>query len=246
MTFNGGHGALFENWYASCRVHRIDVRARALVIALDTEARELAQRLGFRCYFDPDSYGRVSSRSAEAFGDPHFCNLMFAKCAVVFDALQLERDILFQDVDLVWQRDPLPDLEDRAGAGGFDEQFMYDGPNRRYAPLYLNSGFFYVRNSQHATLLWTAVLRHFDKVLQSGSHQLVVNAAASLLRDRGRKICRLPEARYLNGHEVHAASSQRRSRFLVDEADVIHVSWTLNLKSKLEKLKDNHLWFVGV
>jgi len=244
MTFNGGHRVLFENWHASCRAYGIEVRDRTLVVPLDSEAHDLACRLDFRCYYDPASYGRISSRSASSFGDQHFRGLMFAKCAVVVDALHLGRDILFQDVDLVWRRNPLLDLERRAAVEGFDEQFMYDGPNAYYAPLHLNSGFFYVRNTANAMMLWSGVLRHFDKVLQSGSHQVLVNAAVSALQDRGHRIFVLAEDRYLNGHEVHAVSAQRRPRFPISGADVIHVSWTGNLQAKLEKLRDNGLWFL--
>ena len=51
-------------------------------------------------------------------------------------------DVLFQDADLVWFKAPWPVFDDP----GVDGYFMDDGArSERFAPLFANSGFYYLR-----------------------------------------------------------------------------------------------------
>jgi hypothetical protein len=245
MTFNHGFASLFENWVASCDAHRVEVRDRALVFATDDQAHEFAAARGFRSFLDTESYGDLSRESVEEYGDLQYRELMFVKSAVVQDALRLGRDVLFQDIDMVWLKDPLPALRDGAERAGFDYQFMYDGPNFIYSPTHFNSGFFYVRNSARSRDAWSMIVDRYDRVLWYGSQQIVVNIVMQFFQTRGLRVLRLPEYAYLNGHLLNGAGDPNWSPAIAAKADVVHASWTRNLEAKLVKLRDNGLWYLA-
>jgi hypothetical protein len=180
---------------------------------------------------------------AGRYGDEAFTRCMFAKSAVVHDVLALGRDLLFQDVDIVWRSDPLQKLSERAEHAGLDFQFMYDGPNRRFQPMQLNSGFFFVRCTELSRYAWTLVFENHDKVMSYRSQQMVVNQVMSSLRERGLRVSRLPEREYRNGHGAHRIE-HRKEEAEFSDARVVHVSWTADIENKLAKLRDNGLWYL--
>ena len=69
---------------------------------------------------------------------------MWLKIVSVWIAVRLGYDVLFQDADLVWFRPPWEAFED-PDVDGF---FMDDGArSERFAPLYANSGFYFLRSN---------------------------------------------------------------------------------------------------
>jgi len=75
--------------------------------------------------------------------------MMFAKVVCVQLITLLGYDLLFQDVDVVWYKDPLPFFHNNTSPiSHFDIYFQDDGAHSlRYAPFSANSGFYYVRNN---------------------------------------------------------------------------------------------------
>ena len=75
--------------------------------------------------------------------------MMFAKVVCVHMVALLGYDILFQDVDIVWYKNPLDYFHNQTSQiSNFDVYFQDDGAHSlRYAPFSANSGFYYVRNN---------------------------------------------------------------------------------------------------
>jgi len=239
MTLNQGHADLFANWAASCDVHSIEVRSWTVVFPLDPEAAALAEGLGFSVYFDGVSYGKHATAAAEAFGDAVFARLMFPKTAVVQDILNLGYWALFQDVDLIWRKDPFDYLTHPARRH-LDAQFMYDGPNWIYAPLHANTGFFLLRNGEPSKTTWRLVCEHMDKILWARSQQEIVNQILVSRFFRGLNLDILREKDFANGHLFSELSVDA----LPPDPYVIHCSWTKNLEHKLKKLRFADLWYL--
>lgn len=83
-------------------------------------------------------------------------------------------NILFQDVDLVWFRDPMPYFKEYAAAawersnlsGSHPEAFFSDDGQRslRYSPFFANSGFYYLLGTpKSASFAWSIMIT-FDAV----------------------------------------------------------------------------------
>jgi hypothetical protein len=239
MTLNQGHTDLLLNWVASCDRHGIEVRSWTLIVALDTTTAAVFEALGFAVYCDETSYGAPPREAAQAFGDNTFVQMMFPKTAVVQDVLNLGYDVLFQDVDLIWKKDPGEVLfhPDRRG---LDAQFMYDGPNSAYQPLHANSGFFFLRNTSASRTFWNLVCQHFDQIIRMRSHQCVVNIVLNNRYFRDLSLDILKEADFANGHLF----STNRSDRLPDDPYVVHCSWTRNIEHKLIKYRLAGLWYL--
>ena len=241
-TFNWGFRQLFENWIASCDRHGIDCRAFTLVFPMDEQADRFVRERGFKTYFDGLSYGDVPMEACEVFGDETFRKCMFAKIAVTQDMLEIGADVLFQDVDMVWLRDPRPDLWQRADSESLDFLFMFDGPNRLYEPLHYNTGFYCVRNNPFSCHAWDAVFSNFARILHCGSDQPLINRVLSFLLNRGLRCDRLAEDVFINGHVMVQAARDHKP--LPASGAVVHASWTANIEKKLTFLKQFDLWYI--
>jgi len=239
MTLNRGFSDLLLNWVESCDRHGIEVRSWTLIAALDEETAQLFESRGFAVYLASPAYGCQSPDPATVFGDRIFRDMMFPKTAVVQDLLSIGHDVLFQDVDVVWRKDPGEFLL-HPERHLLDAQFMYDGPNPNYAPLHANSGFFFLRNNERSRAFWRQAFDHFDKVYAYGGQQRHVNLLLVARYFRGLKLDILPEADFANGHLFTSDDVSR----LPPDPYVIHCSWTRNLEHKMEKYLLANLWYL--
>ncbi|MBT4519667.1 MAG: hypothetical protein HOC23_06655 [Halieaceae bacterium] len=239
MTLNRGFAELLLNWVESCDRHNIEVRSWTVIAALDENTAQMFEQLGFAVYYPGPAYGLQIDRAVDCYGDGNFRDMMFAKNAVVKDLLDIGFNVLFQDVDLVWLKDPWDFLE-APDRGMLDAQFMYDGPNPNYAPLHANSGFFFLRNTPQCRNFWQQVFDNFDKVYVYGGQQQAVNQLLVHHYFRGLKLDLLGEAEFANGHLFTLDDVSR----LPPDPYVIHCSWTSNLEHKLKKYRLAKLWFL--
>ncbi len=236
MMANRGYNDLFNNWVRSCDINGLDARSWAVLFAVDEEAAANAEDQGFRTYIDLLSYGDQPRDAVEVFGNQDFAKLMFQKTAIVQDVLELGYDVLFQDVDMIWRKDPLAFLLTGANQD-FDARFMFDGCNQIHAPLFANTGFFLLRNRPATRKFWSKVLVSYAEMARCGSQQAVVNF---ILGEDQLQVDILPEERFANGHLF---SIDKPSR-LPPDPHVIHCSWTGNREHKLQKYKQEGLWYL--
>ena len=239
MTLNQGFSDLLLNWIKSCDLNGIEVRSWTLIVALDTETAASFEAEGFAVYCDANSYGAQRGLAVGEYGDHAFIRMMFPKTAVVQDLLELGYDVLFQDVDIIWKKDPSEILL-RADRKHLDAQFMYDGPNAYYAPLHVNSGFFFLRNTRHSREFWNMVYQNYDKMFYLGGQQRVVNTVLVGRFFRGLQLDVLPENDFTNGHLFHIENMDS----LPADPYVVHVSWTSNLAHKMKKYHMAGLWYI--
>jgi len=239
-AFNAGFVPLMRNWAASCDRHGVDVRSQALLFPTDETADAAARELGFTTYFDIASYGPQPVEAVESYAAKGFDACVFLKLAMAQDMLDLGYDFLLQDMDLVWLADPVPELTERAMVDGLDFQFMRD-LNRRFQPLYYNSGFFFACNNVVTRRTWKTIFSAYDAVVFYRSDQTVLNQVVSCFKERGLRTARLPE-RYADGQILARVARGRAT--LPEGAVVAHVNWTVNLAQKIERLKRVGLWYL--
>ena len=174
-----------------------------------------------------------SQRAAAFFGDDIFEQVVFYKNAVVWDMLEMGYNVLFQDADVVWRADPRPVLSQFTE----DMIFMYDGPNKYQQPLYINSGFFLVKNNPRSHSLWRAAFLngHAFASQQPMLEKLLVH----YYFNAGLTIHVLDD-RFANGH--HLVTNHHK---VPDNWIVFHTSWTRNLTVKIVRFKSQRLWYTG-
>jgi hypothetical protein len=156
MCINWGHMQLLLNFVCAMRGMGIQMPPH-IIFASSERVLRAVQRVGLVGYYHPH-LGDFSAHqgAAGAYADDVFGVMMWLKTFSVYIALEAGADVLFQDVDNVWNEDPIPAL--RAASERYNTQWMDDGARtRRFAPYFANSGFFYLRNTYRVRQFWDQV-----------------------------------------------------------------------------------------
>jgi hypothetical protein len=145
LVCNQGHSELLLNFACASRTRGLDV-SRVLVFATDEETKNLAESVGLTAFDVKDAFGKMPTEAANFYGDQAFTGMMMAKIYSVHLVNTLGYDVLFQDVDIVWYKNPLSFFESPEESGDFDIYFQDDGAHTdRYAPYSPNTGLYFVR-----------------------------------------------------------------------------------------------------
>jgi hypothetical protein len=141
LVCNFGQSELLMNFICHARSRGLDLSA-ILVFATDEETKELAQGLGVTVFFDETNYGAMPKNAARRYADNTFMQMMMAKVFCVQMISMLGYDILFQDVDVVWYKNPLEYFHNSSNSDkDFDIYFQDDGNHALYyAPYSANTG----------------------------------------------------------------------------------------------------------
>jgi len=251
MVCNTGQSDLLINFICSAdgRGFGDIVREKLLVFATDKGVLDIAQGLGVRAFYDEKIFEKMPEKEAGRYGDQAFTQMMYAKVVTVQLINRLGYDVLFQDVDLVWYRNPLTFFHDRTNPlYAFDMLFQDDGARSlRYAPYSANTGFYYVRNNDKTKFLFRSLLYLGDMVLSMTSHQ---QALAALLDEHssltGLRVKTLPGVDFPGGYHYHRKKEIPFLKDIVQGKHVpylMHMSWTTNKKNKLLFLQQMGLWY---
>ena len=251
MTVNAGQRELFANFVCAARSRGFGT-AHVLVFPTDAESHALARGLGVASYFDRQNLGVLPAGEAQRYGDPIFASMMYAKVLCVLYVSLLGHDVLFQDVDVVWFKDPLTYFHDRSNAAirDFDLLFQHDGSAQpRYNPLSANSGFYYVRANKKTQYLFTSLLYHGAVVRKSKSHQQVLiqllNEHSSLFGLRVKVFDKAQTDMFPGGFHYHQAWEAMRAIIAGrSNAYILHMSWTENKVNKLLFFRQMGEWYV--
>lgn len=247
MVCNKGQSDLLANFACAARSKGIAL-TNVLVFAADETTEQIAKGLGMEVYYDRHNFHDLPEKEAASYGDDVFTSMMFAKIVCVQMVNMLGHDVLFQDVDVVWYRDPLAIFRDATSPlAHYDMLFQDDGArSARYAPFCANSGFYYVRHNDRTQYLLASLLYHGDEVLAFRSHQQALNALltehASLY---GLRVKTLDGQDFPGGFHYH-----RKKDFMKEVASgtrvpwIFHMSWTHNKDNKLLFLKQMGLWYL--
>lgn len=242
-VFDRNYIPFLRNWYASCVKHDIDPRRKTLLFPVDAAANEAANDLGFATLFEAEGTTLQAAEIAEGSGRTDRRSIALRKLGVIADLLEQDREILFQDIDMVWRQDPVESIRRLADHDALDALFMNDGPNARFTPNHYNTGFFFLRNNDCTRAAWSHVMDRWPAVFHLGSDQDYFNQLLPSLEARGFRVARLDDRRFVNGHSLVAAEAHHRALPL--DPAVVHVSWTLNLAAKIDKLKRLGYWYLN-
>merc|ERR1719223_1020867 len=92
------------------------------------KTNELEQALGLATFYDTYNLKEFPTDAAGEYGDAIFASMMFAKVLCVQLINHLGYDVLFQDVDVIWYKNPLKFFQKRKNeANSFDLYFQDDG-----------------------------------------------------------------------------------------------------------------------
>lgn len=135
MVCNFGQSELLMNFLCQARARALDV-SNLIVFATDRETHDAVTAMGVTAYHDTRNFGDLPLEAAHRYGDRYFTAMMLAKVVCVQLVASLGYSFLFQDVDLVWYRNPLEHFTNLPDDDAdFDVYFQDDGGHSlRYAP----------------------------------------------------------------------------------------------------------------
>ena len=183
MTVNDGEMDMVSNFVCSCRENRIST-ANFLVFAGSKNIVPTLENMGLMAVYHP-TFAKVSTRASAQYLDKTFVDMMWYKAFSVWMLLRMGFHVLFQDVDLVWFREPFgyftgymndtKSLIESGRSESYPDAFFSDDGARspRYAPFFANSGFYLLRANQRTLYFAWSILSAFDALHQGGSHQNV-------------------------------------------------------------------------
>jgi flagellar biosynthesis chaperone FliJ len=127
MVCNYGQSELFLNFICTAKSRGLDI-SRILLFATDNDMYNLAKSIPDISVFNVgNAFGGESvipKTAAKVYGDKVFTGMMFSKIYCVHLINYLGYDVLFQDVDIVWYKNPIDYFENSAISGNYDFYFQ--------------------------------------------------------------------------------------------------------------------------
>ena len=247
LTCNHGQSELLMNFACSARARGFDLQ-NVLVFPTDIETKELAEGVGLATFYEEKLMASIPKREASVYGDSVFTSVMFAKVLCVQLVNELGYDVLFQDADLVWYKNPLDYFHDKSLAQ-FDLYFQDDGSRQeRYAPYSANSGFYYVRSNSRTQHLFRQFIYVSDLIDAWNSHQQVLIALLgehSSVMGTSIKIFEKEMEEFPGGLQYHRKkTAMKKIMGGTSKAYIFHMSWTQNKDNKLKFFQQMGEWYL--
>jgi hypothetical protein len=200
--------------------------------------------------FHHPNFANVDRRASSGYLDRIFVEMMWYKAFSLWLSLDRGYNVLFQDLDLVWFRNPFEYFHaHRNSSRGDVTAFLSDDGQRslRYTPFYANSGFYYIVSTPANVNFAYSVMVAFDILQATGSHQNVFTfrLLENLdLVDSNREFLNLLD--FPSGVKFHHDKAFMKQ--LVQEQSVhpymFHMCWTANKGQKLDYFKQSKMWYL--
>lgn len=243
MVANEGVMDLLLNFMCSAEGAKIDL-SNVLVFVGDLKFLTVLENMGAHAIFDP-SLGSMPTKAAGNYLDHTFSRMMWFKAISVYLTLLAGYEVLFQDVDLVWFKDPFDYFESL----DYDILFMDDGARTpRYTPFFVNSGFYFIKHNERTLYLFETMTKSSpSEIGQTHSHQSVlIRHIAESHHLFGLKIFVLDNTLFPSGQAYHENKKLiKRIQEKTFQPYVFHMCWTDNRENKVVYFKDIGTWYVN-
>lgn len=177
MVVNHGQSELLINFICNSKSKGFDL-SNLLIFATDIETKDLVEGMGYTAFYDETNFGDIPKQAAERYANKTFRAVMMAKVYCVQMVNALGYDLLFQDVDMIWYRDPIKFFIDDKNE--FDMYFQDDGNHAAfYAPYSANTGFYFVRCNDKTRHFFSSLLLSGSLIISTSSHQIALIALLS-------------------------------------------------------------------
>lgn len=246
ITVNFGYASLFVNWVCSVTRLGLDPTKFTIVIVAEAKSMELVSSMGF-AYIAVSEWLQTKKIAATAsgFGGGDYKWIAAILNIYLTDLMDLGYNVLMQDVDITWNRNPMPYLNENSE---FDILLVEDTrrSNSTRRPTNVdkqrNGGFLFYRSSCR-TLLYTRTLRNcIVHIIWRRSDQVIMNRLIDNYRFKGIKVGYLPRDLFLNGNRWKPWAIPK-THPLPYNPYTFHSSWTTGLDDKILKFVTVGQWF---
>lgn len=266
MVANDGVMDLLLNFL--CSLHQVpSISPKDILVYVSSSGNvPLIENMGANAIYH-EALGSMPKHAAGGYLDKTFSRMMWFKTTSVYLAIRNGFNVLFQDVDLVWIKDPIRYFEKLhsgypirnknekgnlviSGTGiKYDVSFMDDGARTpRYTPFFVNSGFYYVQYNNRTKYFQEKMMKcSASEIGYSHSHQSVmIKHLAETHHLSGMQIYVLDRDLFPSGQAYH-----ERKKYIQKITEqkyrpfVFHMCWTSNRVDKVKYFKEMKLWYVS-
>eukprot|EP01032_Pedospumella_encystans_P023021 gene23021-26075_t len=242
MVANEGVMDLLLNFICSAEGVGVDIGS-VVVFVGDNKFVSVIENIGAKAVYHPD-LGSMPAHAAKGYLDDTFSRMMWFKTTSVYLALSAGFEVMFQDVDLVWLKDPFPYFAERSE----DILFMDDGARTpRYTPFFVNSGFYFVKYNERTLYMFEKMMKcGASEIGQTHSHQSVlIRHIAESHHLFGLKVYVLDTKLFPSGQTYHENKNQVKKIIArTFRPYVFHMCWTSNRVDKVIYFKEMGLWYL--
>lgn len=242
-----------------CNLKRIGV-SNYVVLAMDRTVFDYLAARGTNTFFyEMPATRRRLLEEADSFGTAAFIETSRRKSMLVLKVLRLGYSVVFSDVDVVWVRDPIPELLRH----DFDFVMQSDRAHKdQDAALNynLNSGFYLVRSSLRSVTALKAIVKYAEAIRRSeqkafnyvlcGAFKdhhagpgIRIGAQECTYRKGGARVLALPLEAFPNGSDESLWSNMSTS-FEDSHPGVVavHANYVEGRAEKVERIKRIGYW----
>jgi len=212
-----------------------------VVFATDEETAELAQELHFTPFLDDIIFSRVHTKSHQ--------EVLALKVVSTHLVNFLGYDLLFNDIDMIWYKDPLERFHNPdQSLSNFDIYFADDGARWvKSFPYSVNTGFFYARHNERTRHLFRSWLFNLDILMLGHCDQQTISfilpEESSMT---GLRIKVLKGEEYACGNRIFKKKHEAYINDLMmnksNNTYILHVNWS-DVKEKVGIMKQMGLWY---
>jgi len=247
LTVNYAYSSLFVNWVCSVTRLGLDPTKFTLVVVVEEKSRKLVDRMGFRYVAVKDWLRtRTIKGTSSGFGAGDYKWIAAILNIYLTDLMDIGYNVLMQDVDITWNRNPMPYLNENRE---FDILLVEDQKRKFHSEIrpknvdkQRNGGFLYYRSTCR-TLVYTKTLRNcIVHIIWRRSDQVLMNRLIDNHRFKGIQVGYLPSNLFLNGNRWKPWEIPSK-RPLPYNPFTFHSSWTTGLDDKILKFLTVGQWF---
>jgi len=250
VTINYGYAFLFVNWVCSVKRLGLDPKNFTLVIVAEKKSAELAKQMGFRFVSVRDwlrhKSKSISTKAMETFGLGDYKWIAGIMNLYLTDLIDLGYNVLMQDADVTWNRNPMPYL---VSSDNYDILLVEDitlkheeDERPRLLDKQRNGGFLFYQNNCR-TRIYAATLRNcIVHIFWRRSDQVIMNRLLESYRFKGIQVGYLPRDLFLNGNRWKPYGLQQKEHVPWNPY-IFHASWTQDMNDKILKFVSVSQWY---
>ena len=257
MVVNAGELDLYMNLACSAELHGVSMD-NWVVFSGSESIVDIIETTGALGLYHSSFFG-VSHKASHDYLDFTFVDMMWYKCFSIYLILREGYNLVFQDVDLVWFRDPVPYFKDLIQKDSekftgqdvrpLDAILSDDGQRSlRYTPFFANSGFYYLASNAEMINMAYGIMTAFPMIQRLGSQQnMYTMRLLESMTNFGIRTYFLDIEDFPNGYLYHHNKPymKRFQERMVPQAFNFHMCWTQGKKDKLKYMKLTGLWYLS-
>lgn len=170
------------------------------------------------------------------------------KCQQVLRALRAGYDVLWSDMDIFWEKNPIPSLLADIRRTKADIAIQSDATLVQNPTSEINSGFYYVAHSRQSIATFEQIVHHaslhpelseqrsFNEILCGGKREVNDNLCHNENTNTTTYV--LDRDVYVNGYYEQKFQN-------IDKAMIIHFNWRVGLANKTHGFKRRGKWLLN-